>query len=594
MPVRETASSVQRGSLVGAFLVGTGRTRVQHWSTHVVARNPASTALGLADTTTSGVVDAEDWPCRRCTKGPAVPSELDALPDAAPPTRRQARTGVTDLARAAPSGLRTRTSRSRPTLSRWFTAGVVGVASAVLMLLRLTVPTPIGMANNGDGLRLVCQLGVYPRGDTWSELYLDWTIFTYFAATDPIDCNAYPSSTVWLMRLWQALSRFFGTEADLDMRVALPIYALFTGAVIFAICLAFRGWIRQVIAATLVFLVIGDATFVGYIASPFSETAGLIGLIGLSIAAVYLASGATRRRMPLFALVLFVAFSVLLIGAKVQMITLIVPLAIFLIGLAARRIGRKRRLSGVAFILVAMVGTGIFGYTAHESYEQNPFSVINPTEVIFVGVLRGSDTPAEDLEEMGLPAEMAKYQGKSWWAGDEAPQTYADFDEVSEKMTYGAVAAFLLRHPDRAVQMADVSTRDFFAVRPDYMGSYSRDSGHEARERESRLILATEALQQPAGGGLLWFIAGGIAMAAGAILVIRLRPRGSRANGFGWASLLLNAVVIVQFVTCTYGESIENTKHLVVAILAAMLCTVFIVLGLMGNDAAATANDPND
>lgn len=477
--------------------------------------------------------------------------------------------------RPAPAGAANTRKASHPMLGALAAGGAVGV----LMWLRMFVPSPIGMADNGDGLRLMCQVGVSPHVPHGTKLYDAFAILNYGA--DPhvaASCVGYPSSTVYLMRFDKWVSELLGLHATLDLRVSMALYCVIVAVATVALCrLIGPGWWRQGLAAAVLLLIAGDATFADYMGSPMTETAGIIALVVLPIAAVFAArSGPVWTRCV--GLVVFAVSAAILVSAKVQAITIVVPVLAFLAWLALR--GRRatgrslitRWSARIALAGACLVAAGTVVVPAAETYSDNPpqFAVINPTEVIFGAILDFSSDPVADLKEMGLPAEFARYAGHTWWSSD-PPQNDPLFDAYKPKMTYGTIASFLLHHPDIAVEIANDGAQQFFAARPTYLGSYQ--PGHASpRDLEQRISVLSNVMQAVAWMGMYGFLLLTVATALLAARLARRRRRGSAAHSFAVVSLLCNGICLAQYVTATYGEAVETTKHLVFGVMAALFC----------------------
>ena len=465
-------------------------------------------------------------------------------------------------------------------------AVLFGVLATGILLLRLFVPIPVGMADNGDGLRLMCQVGVGPHTFDRKELFNNWAILEYHNVNPDPGCLNYPSTTKLLMQFWAYLSHETGAAAALDLRLALLTYAIFVGVLVLALTLLFRPPVMQGVVAVLFLLVVGDTAFADYLASPFTETAGIVGLIGMTVTGAYLGAFRAKRLASILVLPLFLGFAYLLVKENTQMITIILPVALFLLWHAARLVADAFRartfLSALAASVAVCVGFGglaMLGVSAKETLDRNPkeFAVINPTEVIFVGVLGISDDPAGDLEEMGLPEGLADRAGKSWWHGRQAPQKDELFPSIEHKMTYATAATFLLHHPERAIAMAHVAAAAFLAARTDYLGNFTKESGATAGAQDGRLVVASTTLATLTGGGLVVLGFLSVLLSVGAIFALRRLEPGTIRGGLASVSLLLFAIAWTQFITCAYGEAIENTKHLVVAILAGMLCATTLI-----------------
>src|SRR5207248_5740411 len=93
-----------------------------------------------------------------------------------------------------------------------FGSGVF-TASLAVLLVRFLVPRPIGMADNGDGWRLLCQLG----GRQLNRPSEGWVRFSYGPA--PACKSDYISSQSWLDLAANKLGILLGSHAVLNLVV---------------------------------------------------------------------------------------------------------------------------------------------------------------------------------------------------------------------------------------------------------------------------------------------------------------------------------------------------------------------------------------
>lgn len=458
-------------------------------------------------------------------------------------------------------------------------AGVV----FVVVLLRSFFPVPVGMADNGDALRLTCQLGVTPAvTQTPSELFFNHAIFEFNrlpATAAPCTTN-YPSSTVWLMQGAKWVSEESGLHVALDLRVIMLGYSLLVGLVTFAFVCLIRSRGLRLFAAVGMLLVLGDSMFVDYMGSPFTETAALWAMPVMAVAGLYLLRA---RGMPsgITALATFSAAGAFAVAAKVQTTTLLVPLALFLAWVAVRR--APRRPEGwvrAAWAIVVVASIGVLVVPAAWVFNNNPknFSLINPTETIFVSILGPSHHPVSDLQDMGLPPSFAKYAGQAW-SDTHAPQNDPGFAAIRAKMTYGTAGRFLLTHPGRALTIADSAAHDFMEARPDYLGNFQAGDAPN-RAQDNRLSVLSSLMKSVYPSAPFMFIVLSALVAFGAITGLRRAARGTLANACGAAALLSLAMALTQFVTAAYGEGIETTKHLITAILPALFSGLLAIVAV--------------
>lgn len=460
------------------------------------------------------------------------------------------------------------------------------------MALRLFVPHPVGLADNGDGVRLMCHLGLGPgRIGTANETF-DHTVLDYGIPADPQaaslqGCVPYPSSTRLLMQFARMVSSLLHLQAALDLRVLLVLYCLVVGGVTAALCrLVSAGWWGHLVVATAVVLVAGDSAVATFPGSPFTETAAVFGLLVLAPAGVALARSVEGRGrvMRWGALVCFAAAAALTVSAKVQMVTAAVPLLAFVAWRTARGGGRRRWHTQLATGLVVGLAVGAIALPALVTYRDNPkeFGVINATDTLFVGILGTSAHPAADLTELGLPPEMARFAGASWW-DHVPPQSDPAFVQVRGRISYRTIAGFLVAHPWRAAEVADAGAKAFLAARPSDLGNYQRGDG-PARATECRLCVLSTMMSNLQGMGLVAYVAIASAVVAGALIVMRRGAAGGRGHSLAVTSLLFSAVSALQFLTCAYGEAIETTKHMSLAVLSALLAGLLLVLSVMARE----------
>ncbi|WP_035849466.1 glycan biosynthesis hexose transferase WsfD [Kitasatospora azatica] len=467
----------------------------------------------------------------------------------------------------------------------WVFAPTVGAVLTALMAVRLFLPGPIGMADNGDGARRMCAADVVAQADRGSTLFFKFVNLTYTHAAPGI-CNpaqTYPGSGAWLLHLAVPLSHWWGLSGDFDLRALAGLFCLLIGLAATVFAAALRGGLpARSLICLLLFVVVADAAFAGYAASPYSESAGLLGILLATAGATHL-GGSVRARAG--GLLVFTAGAVLAVAAKAQSVSMVLPFVALLLTV---RIPLGRARGAVAGRLPALLAAAVIVTTGVvTTNSQVPeFKEINPTEAVFVGLLGKSPDPAASAVELGLPADFAKYAGRSWWV-PQPPQQDPRWPRVRDRMNYPNIAWFLVRNPGIASRIALSALDDFGAARPDYLGSYPVGAQQPPGARESRIAVYSSVVQD-VGGGLLLVVLG-----IGAVGLWWRRGDGDdRRRAFLAAAAALAALALVQFFTAAYGEAIENTKHMVFSIFATGLVFVLAAAAVFcGRGAVAPAGD---
>ncbi|WP_456243015.1 glycan biosynthesis hexose transferase WsfD [Streptacidiphilus albus] len=455
----------------------------------------------------------------------------------------------------------------------WVFAPIIGTLAGLSMAIRLFLPGPIGMADNGDGPSRMCGLNLVahiPKGSVRWFKFLN----PRYGYGPPSACNAtntYTSSEQLLMHIAKPLSHYWGYPGAFDLRALGLLFCIIVAFVFTVFAAALRGHliVRLLICAAL-FVVVGDTAFAGYAISPYSELAGLVGILFVAAGAMHFGGG-TRAKQG--GLLLFTAGALLAVTSKTQAVTLIVPFAALLLvvrvplsGLPLSRLhGRfaPRLLPAVAALLIA--ASGVFTMQT----QMKAFEPINRTEMIFDGVLGHSSDPSQTAKDLGLPQHFVQYKGFDWWAAH-APERDPQFSEIANRMTYGNIATYLVEHPGVATSITLGGMDAFAAAHPDYLGSYPAWTGHPAGTLESRLTLFSDFAR--ASGRAL--VPGLLALGVfGFFWYRRLRDNQRRA-AFVAVMVCMIGVVAAQFASAVYGEAIEDTKHLVYGIFAGGLAIV--------------------
>lgn len=471
----------------------------------------------------------------------------------------------------------------------------VGVIAAVLAIVRATVPRFAGQAPHPDGDRYLCQLGSdtvepvlrnVPR--YWDYALLQWQ---HTGIPQQTECVPYPSSQVWVLRALEWFSSAVsGRPGTLDFHWLVIANGLIIGLVVglFAAAADRASLAVRLLGSGAMLLILSDPVFTAYAAGPMGEYVGLLGIALLAVGIVYYS---TEGRQWWGSLIVAIG-GWLAVTSKVQMVTVLLPLAAMLLWIPLSRRRSHHRAPGrrveraftgriVGALLVAALAASAGWMLSNNPKE---FQRINPWELISVGILGPSATPANDLAEMGFPREMAKYAGKT--AGDENSVMFTpEWREYAHLMTYGTVAKFLLAHPDRVWPLINTGAHDFFVAQPAYLGANEPGSGPPKKPAFSLIAAFGTAVNS------LSLFVFGMAFAFGFSVIGYRRSRlGSPARGFANAALLMAAFTVVQFVTAVFGEAIENTKHLVFAILSSALVVPLISVSMLAGKTALGAS----
>ncbi|MFJ7216532.1 hypothetical protein [Amycolatopsis sp. NPDC098790] len=441
----------------------------------------------------------------------------------------------------------------------------VFVLSLGVLLVRFLVPRPVGMADNGDGWRLLCDLGGR-HPELSSEFYV------HFSYGPGSACKSdYISSQAWLDWFASKLGKVLGSSAELNLLVlgaiTCVLVAVGVAATVLGLDLSRRN---RVIAAVLLLLVMADSAFFGYFASVLSEGAGFVGMLLMAGGLLLMSrTGAARY----WGAALTVGGALVGINAKSQTL-LLIPLFVLALALV-KPLGKRgwsRWLLPLGVLVV--VGAGTAAVQSHGDPANAEYREANMYHVVFDSIVDGKHDTDADLAALGLPPSAKKFIGTGWWAAH--PWTDADYNGFRDKISRRNVVRYYAAHPQRTLQILQQGAVDTLTARPSRLGSFAESAGFPQMAQEYRVPVFSGLSKLAAPLGLFvlvpfWLLIGW----AG----VRAFRRQRREYGIVVFFLLLFAVG--QFGLSALGEGVEGVKHQLLTLFPTFLAFVFAVLSLV-------------
>jgi hypothetical protein len=473
--------------------------------------------------------------------------------------------------------------------------------SMALFLVRFLVPSPVGMADNGDGPRLVCGLGVTPATHGFPR-YDSYAFFTFVPTSACEKGAVYASSQHVLLVAARALTPLLGLSGAVNLiALGLITCALQSVGIASLACGLRLGWRGTIVTAAAIWLVMADAAFFDTYASPFSEGATLTGLLLVAAGAIYLGRG------PLgftFGLAATGAGGLLAALSKEQYVPLVLPICVMLVVASASRTRRGlsrllTRRSAAAVLAAGMLGAAAAAYVHHDA--TNSYAQLLEREqvvdTIFEDIVTGpSAAAAADLRELDLPARWTEYAGTDFWT----TPTVADdpqFAQYASKLTDANLVRFQLTHPALLVSIGQHAAQQALAFRVNYLGNYPPSAGNQPGALENRVdILSSIVEAVPASLGLIWLLQLWAAMAIIAIWALRVaRQAVAWHRDAALTILLLIGCAVAAFIPAAYLDGIEVTRHMLGMNLAtALACVLTAILLASMIKRAVSDGDPAD
>jgi hypothetical protein len=443
-------------------------------------------------------------------------------------------------------------------------------------LIRVFVPTPVGLADNSDQARIVCGLHIpaTAHDQLWLYLHLKFKADSSVRCADQYNSTEYPF--VWAA---SKITRLVEPGVTLDTRI-LGVFQL---ALIAALCgllvAAMRTGPGRLLAAVGLFLLVGDSVISDYALTVYSENAEILGLLAVCAGVLWWVRG-SRTIVRVGALVLLTAGLVLMLGAKTQMLPVIPVVILLLFAVRPGRIGRRwsARACAAAVLLVVFAALAI----APPSSDAR-LKLMNRMDFVFVALLHTSSSPTADLKELGVPSRLVAWEGKDYWC-IYSPARQPDITLVDHQLTYERIGSFLLEHPGQTLKVAQDAAKQTLSAWPTYqtcqsrelLGAYTSASGAAPGTPDTRLVVESDFLRllSPLGLGGLLILWGA---PAAALLALRRRRRTfAPLSALAWFGLGLS---VVQFAVAAFGDGIDDSKHALLVPFGAMLAVLFTAIG---------------
>jgi hypothetical protein len=457
-----------------------------------------------------------------------------------------------------------------------------------LALLQLFFGPDLGLADNGDGRRVLCAADLQPA--PLDTAFVD-VVYAFAPLTDPSagfcdqDNLRFSSSQVVLVHAVRLADELV-SGAGLDLRLVGAAAAGSTGLAIGLLYLLLPGRrLGRLTASVGVAAVVLDVAYAHYWSTAYSETAGFLGLLWTGVALAWTGRRGLRP-LPVLATVLAAAF---MATAKSQLAPLagivLVLLVVRWLTTGGQSADRARRLGLVAVAGVALLGTA----AAQLAYQGPEFHRANIHNLTLYTLLPLTDDPAQAMRDLGQDPALARYAGSTAFdSGAFADPGYPGFTESMSRLT---VARYLLEHPGIAVEMVQRGLEQATQPRTPYLAEVPIADQVDGTAATGRWDLPSRVLEHLEPVAPVFFPVVWLALLAWGVLLLArpsMRERGSPA--WGLPLLLCAGGAVAQVAVALVGDGFyELAKHEVyVGWLTGVACALAVgsVLALRDRDRA--------
>ncbi len=436
---------------------------------------------------------------------------------------------------------------------------------AAILVYQLFIPPSIGMADNGDFSRILGAVGLEYSTDNLADRHFNYFVPKYkFGSSGEWDALVWTSENLLVLGA-MAMNRLGSRTGMFDVRVLGAIHlALFLlGAWLLLRLSARLGLATWAAIALLLALVFCDVGYTAYFNSLYSESGSFVFLF-LALAA---SIGLAEQPSSLPRLGAWLATCLLFVSAKPQNSLLAIPLAGygFQIAYGLAR-GRRRMLVGCSSVALLVASIAISLSTPKWMMKHFMYNAV------FYELLQNSETPREDLRELGLNPEFAKYRGTNIFNSGIPAEDPAFEAAFFDRIGSARLGLFYLRHPGRLAGVAQRAAQSAFSQRPSYLGNFEKSCGLGPRAQSHAFQLWSK-LRESAAPKSLWFVAVFFAGSAGAALAVCLKTSSRQLKAVMVLQLALVAMALEQLLVAeAVCGQYELTKHLFLFNLLFDLC----------------------
>jgi len=427
----------------------------------------------------------------------------------------------------------------------WFLFAIV----AAILVRMILLPPIVGLADNGDFVRVLEPLGLQHAATDWGGRHWGWIDAAYVPG--PRLAAELHSSQLLLSGAARWIAGRFRHDGRLDIRVQggvhLALYLLGLALLLRAVR-SFRIPARVTLGLALL-VAATDVAYVAVLNSFYAEAATLV-FLSLTAGFGLVVLGEERART--WALPGYFAAAALFVAAKPQNYPLALPLAVPPLALLPQLPRRPLRVLTVIAALALLA-------LAVDLHARLPWSqtIRNRWNDVFFTLLADSPDPRADLAELGLDPALARYAGEPAFA-DSIP-----IESVTARYGFGRILRFHARHPLRFLHTAAVCAESTFVWRDPRMGNFTRESGRPAgtRARSFSLWSRFERAVMPRSLAFLVVFLGGMLVGSLGLALRRGPAPRERALALSGAALALAAGM--EFGICVVGDGYYDiVKHL--------------------------------
>ena len=337
------------------------------------------------------------------------------------------------------------------------------IAACLIFLYVIFIPFTLGVADQGDFDRVMTPTGLsLTDNDTNNP---DFDRFYKYIITDykinPVKniLNSIGGSSMGVViTIICTICRILRQNIFKTQYLAIAYFLIYLSAAFIILkSLNIRSSLKYIITIILGLFMFFDGNYLIWFNSFYGEPM-MISTLMLFIASILYYvyyKYSLKKDDKIFSKLVYIFITALLfIGSKLQ-VTMCLPFILILIGKIVY--DNRKTLSKSNFIIIGLLFISLIAYPVSINIGSGSLSKDTQYNSVFYGVLYDSETPKQDLIDMGLNPDMYVEAGKHSYLNEDEYVKYIPRTEITEKefyskMSNGKLAKFYLTHPLRLIQ----------------------------------------------------------------------------------------------------------------------------------------------
>ncbi|CAH1059754.1 hypothetical protein [Paenibacillus pseudetheri] len=357
----------------------------------------------------------------------------------------------------------------------WKPEYLVSLAGCGLIIYLLFVGPFIGVADNGDFLRMMNTIGLnyYDTAASYTDQFFNFSHSRF--AYENLFRGFYPSSQILLVLVPRLIGGLIH-GSFFDVRLLGAVYGLLLLVATWLLVKynARGSYVTGLLLGAAILFVFYDIGYLAYFNSLFGEPVSMVFMLLTFALGLRLTS---QEKPTTKGLTLFFIAILFLVTSKIQNAPIGIAFALIFLRFMTLDGERKWRKLALRFSIAIFLVSIVMYVTAPKELKH-----INLYQTVFFGILNESPDVKGDLQDLGLPERLEVLAGTNYFQTDtvikqDDPSLVPDFyDRVSHK----DVLFFYLKHPGRLIDNMEYAASNSMAIRPYYLGNYEKSENKSA------------------------------------------------------------------------------------------------------------------